>query len=274
VNDRFGANAFLSGRFHPVGAGQSDCWSASPQRTLFKSSWDSTARLHHARGCQRGTTTAGAKQELGITLRCGVGVNDDSSSAPSPAGHPGDQVEIRALQQVLDALQSLSPEARTRIVQSAAMFFGLGGTLIQSRMETAPRPLQAGRPIGVAFSADTSMSPKEFLLDKEPRTDVERIACLAYYLTHYRDTPHFKTIDLSKLNTEAAQPKFSNAAESAKNAVKLGYLVASTKGQRQLSAAAERFVQALPDREAAQQAMAPLRKRRKPRRSAPARENQ
>jgi len=47
------------------------------------------------------------------------------------------------------------------------------------------------------------MSPKDFLLEKQPRTDVERIACLAYYLTHYRATPHFKTIDLSILNTEA-----------------------------------------------------------------------
>ena len=58
------------------------------------------------------------------------------------------------------------------------------------------------------------MSPKEFLLEKQPRTDVERIACLAFYLTHYRDTPHFKTLELSKLNTEAAQQKFANAANA------------------------------------------------------------
>ncbi len=110
------------------------------------------------------------------------------------------------------------------------------------------------------------MSAKEFLLEKGPRTDVERIACLAYYLTHYRSTPHFKTIDLSILNTEAAQPKFANAAYSANNAVKLGYLVASTKGQRQLSAIGERFVRALPDRDAAKEALTSLRKRR-PKRS-------
>ena len=35
------------------------------------------------------------------------------------------------------------------------------------------------------------MSPKDFLMEKAPNTDVERIACLAYYLTHYRSTPHF-----------------------------------------------------------------------------------
>jgi hypothetical protein len=109
------------------------------------------------------------------------------------------------------------------------------------------------------------MSAKEFLYQKQPRTDVERIAALAYYLTHYRDIPQFKTLDLSKLNTEAAQPKFSNAANSANNAVKQGYLVPTSKGQRQLSAAGERFVAALPDREAARLAMSagtPRRRRR------------
>jgi hypothetical protein len=105
------------------------------------------------------------------------------------------------------------------------------------------------------------MSPKEFLLEKEPRTDVERIACLAYYLTHYRSTPHFKTVDLSMLNTESAQPKFANTAYSSNNAVKMGYLVPSIKGQRQLSAIGERFVRALPDREAAKAALDSLRRR-------------
>lgn len=56
------------------------------------------------------------------------------------------------------------------------------------------------------------MVPKEFMVQKRPRTDIERVACLGFYLTHYRDTPHFKTLDISKLNTEAAQPKFTNAA--------------------------------------------------------------
>jgi hypothetical protein len=109
-------------------------------------------------------------------------------------------------------------------------------------------------------------SPKQFLLNKQPRTDVERIACLAFYLTHYRDLPHFKTLDLAKLNTEAAQPKFSNTAYAATNAAKLGYLASATKTQRQISAAGEQFVSALPDREAAKLAMANARARRTSRR--------
>lgn len=108
-------------------------------------------------------------------------------------------------------------------------------------------------------------------MEKAPKTDVERIACLAYYLTHYRSTPHFKTLDISLLNTEAAQPKFSNTAYSANNAVKLGYIVPSSKGQRQLSALGERFVQALPDRNAAKDVLLSLRRklRAKRKRSSP-----
>jgi hypothetical protein len=117
------------------------------------------------------------------------------------------------------------------------------------------------------------MSPKEFMFLKQPRTDVERIAVLAYYLTHYRDMRHFRTLDLSKLNTEAAQPKFSNAASSANNAVKRHYLVPSTKGNRQLSAAGERFVEALPDRDAARQAMTAAQPRRRQKRPARKTEN-
>lgn len=111
------------------------------------------------------------------------------------------------------------------------------------------------------------MSPKEFLIEKRPRTDVERMACLAFYLTHYEDMQHFKTLDLSKLNTRAAQPKFTNSAQVAKNAVISGYLVSSTRGHRQLSAAGEQFVRALPDRDAAKSAMAATRPKRRNRRT-------
>src|SRR6185437_9470121 len=86
------------------------------------------------------------------------------------------------------------------------------------------------------FGESPQISAKRFMLDKDPRTDVERIACLAYYLTHYSDTPFFGTLELSRLNTEAAQPKFSNASVAVSNSTQLGYLVQAAKGQKQLSA--------------------------------------
>jgi hypothetical protein len=172
--------------------------------------------------------------------------------------------ELNALQSVIAALSPLDEEARRRILDSVATFLRVDyptrNVFARSQQSSIS---STGKPSSAPFSEDTSMSSKDFLLEKQPRTDVERIACLAYYLTHYRSTPHFKTIDLSILNTEAAQTKFANAAYSANNAVKLGYLVPSTKGQRQLSAIGERFVRALPDRDAARDALASLRRRSK-----------
>jgi hypothetical protein len=103
----------------------------------------------------------------------------------------------------------------------------------------------------VPFSNEASVSPKQFMMEKKPHTDTDRVACLAYYLTHHRNTNHFKTIDISRLNTEAAQLRFSNPAQAVDNAFKRGFLALATKGHKQLSAFGEQYVQALPDREAA-----------------------
>ena len=143
---------------------------------------------------------------------------DDQSSALSP-------MELEAFQSIVSALNPLPNEARRRLFEAAATLLSIAQspraqTIHSSGMTTVSSAMPR---TAAPFSADTGMSPKEFLLEKEPQTDVERIACLAYYLTHYRSMPHFKTADLSLLNTEAAQPKFANTAYSANNAVKLGY---------------------------------------------------
>ncbi|BAZ93028.1 polyketide synthase [Thiohalobacter thiocyanaticus] len=185
----------------------------------------------------------------------------DERDGEVPANY---QDEAVTLSKLIDALHSVSPDARERLIKTLVTFFDIqfsipsssksfiGSDTVKSQNEGSP-----------SFSEDRSMSPKEFLLEKQPRTDVERVACLAYYLTHYRDTPHFKTIDISKLNTEAAQRKFANAAKAVGNAVRSEYLVPSTKGQRQLGAVGEVFVQALPNREEAKSAVTQLRPKRK-----------
>lgn len=165
------------------------------------------------------------------------------------------------LGKVIALLNPLDVEDRERVLRAVSSFFDLS--------ISKPSSISGDRSVGTPqtkFAESLDPSPKEFMLQRQPRTDVERIACLAYFLTNYRSMPYFKTLDLSKLNTEAAQPKFANATWASNNALKRGYLVNASKGQRQLSAGGEQFVNALPDRDAARIAMERVRPRRSPRR--------
>jgi hypothetical protein len=115
------------------------------------------------------------------------------------------------------------------------------------------------------LSAEPSLTPKVFMAEKKPASDVERIACLAYYLSRHRQTPAFKTRDLTSLNTEAAQRKLSNAAFAARNAVTQEYLSLAGGGKKQITVRGEALVEALPDRDRVKEALAtvPAPKRRK-----------
>ncbi len=168
-----------------------------------------------------------------------------------------DADDAAVLGEVISALRRVSPESRQRLIETISTFFNTKLPYSSATITALPGPVSSSS----SFSETKPITAKQFILEKEPRTDVERIACLAFYLTHYADAPHFKTLDLSRLNTEAAQPKFSNAAVSVENATKMGYLVPAIKGHKQLSGAGERFVQALPDREAAKAAMNSVRSR-------------
>jgi len=168
--------------------------------------------------------------------------------------------DFDALSTIVGALRQLEPDAQRRVLQSVQTFLGIQpshGTIARDDSLSSSRATSEQD-----FSRDRTLSPKEFLRDKEPSTDVERVTCLAYYLTHYRDAPHFKTVDISTINTEAAQPKFSNATFAVDNARKRGLLVPATKGNKQITAAGEKFVELLPDRTAAWEAIRTLRPRR------------
>jgi hypothetical protein len=178
---------------------------------------------------------------------------------------------LDALTTIITALKRMSHEEQQRTLDAVAVFLGL--TLHSPKPDDlatgayhSSRPTKSANAAQSSFSEDRSLSPKEFLRDKKPGSDVERVACLGYYLTHYRDTPHFKTVDISALNTEAAQPKFSNASMAVDNATKAGLLVPALKGSKQLSASGESFVQLLPDRDAARDMLKSAKVRRKPRR--------
>lgn len=165
---------------------------------------------------------------------------------------------------VIQELLPFDPYSRLRVYRTVGTFFGFEDVFpkISEKLDSRPAASVSREP---QFSNPSDPTPKEFMFEKQPNTDVERVACLAYYLAHYRDAPQFKTTDISKLNTEAAQIKLSNASNAIQNGVRDGYLAPAGKGMRQLSAHGEKYVQALPDREAAKN-LKPQRKSRRPRR--------
>ncbi len=168
--------------------------------------------------------------------------------------------DVEAVSTIVGVLRQLEPDVQRRVLQSVHTL--LEQPLQRTQSLHSGNTMPSPQPAGHEFSRDRSLSPKEFLRDKHPTTDVERVTCLAYYLAHYRDTPHFKTVDISTLNTEAALPKFSNPSVAVDNAKTLGYLAPATKGNKQISSAGERFVELLPDREAARESLRTFRPKR------------
>ncbi|HEX4071066.1 MAG TPA: hypothetical protein VHX68_07850 [Planctomycetaceae bacterium] len=180
---------------------------------------------------------------------------DDSNSV--------DEREIHAaVQDVIGRVLDFDVPTRRRIFNTAEAF--LFPERLTSTGPTIGNPYDSAvssRP--TSFQNRTEVSPKDFMFQKAPRTDVDRVACLGYFLTNYRDTPHFKTTDISLLNTEAAQLKLSNTAYAVINATNAGLLVPAGKGFKQLSAGGEKYVELLPDRAAAKESLALYRNRRR-----------
>ena len=171
--------------------------------------------------------------------------------------------ELAALGVVLGALDPLDDEAR---------LFVLRTTMDRLSVYTLPatRTVALGNPgrddNGEALSAPADLArstPKEFIRLKQPITDVQRIACLAFYLARARRVAQFKTLDLTKLNTEAAGVKFSNAAVAVNNATLTGFLAAAGGGKKQITALGEDIVDALPDQERVKVAVATVKKPRR-----------
>lgn len=107
---------------------------------------------------------------------------------------------------------------------------------------------------------------KQFMADKNPMTNMERVTCLGYYLTHHKSTPKFKTKNLTDLNREAAQPVLSNASFAARNAANRGYLAPAGGGFKLITTLGEDLVKALPDREKLQALLKKAAPRRRKRR--------
>jgi hypothetical protein len=174
--------------------------------------------------------------------------------------------ELTALGSVLGALEPLDEAKRLFVLRTAIDRLAVRDTFTSGALELGAhsKKLTRTHAEGVGQGEET---PKEFMRSKQPKTDVQRIVCLADYLARVRETPQFKTLDVTKLNTEAAGAKFSNAAVAVGNATSAGLLAAAGGRKKQITALGEDVVKALPDQEevklALQNAKKPKKKRAK-----------
>lgn len=166
------------------------------------------------------------------------------------------------VQKIIGDLLEFDRDSRGRIYRTVGAFFGFDGIGPPTRPSSGALTPSARSARDPHFSTLETPSLKDFLFQKTPNTDVDRVACLAYYLTKHRDLQHFGTIDISKLNTEAAQVKFANPSAAVSNAIRAGLLTTAARGKRQLTAHGERYVEALPDHVAAKQLISRQRPRR------------
>ncbi|MDB6121427.1 MAG: polyketide synthase [Pedosphaera sp.] len=183
--------------------------------------------------------------------------------------------ELESLKTVLHALEPLDESQRHFVLKTTV-----------ERLKISILPTAAGNhqgqpngeasPNGVAIQSGgttvtnsnngsiTSQTAKQFLKAKQPKTDVLRIACLAYFSTHAKNQPHFKTEDLIQLNTDAGGTKLSNPWQTVKNAMRQnGFLAPVEKGMKQITGFGEDVVDALPSEEAVAAVLANHRKPRK-----------
>ncbi len=121
-----------------------------------------------------------------------------------------------------------------------------------TQTEKGSRPLSGGE-----------LTPKQFVAQKKPGNNYERVACLGYYLANYRDMPHFKTSDITKLNTESAHHFTNPSLFVAQTTTSYHYLAAAGGGKKQITPLGEAVVEALPDRAAVKAAIAENKPRRK-----------
>ena len=172
--------------------------------------------------------------------------------------------EVKAMDAAFSTLSDLKPDEKRRVL-----------TWLWEKLEVGgPPPAGVQPPAGTAVAAINAsnaappappgnLTAKNFLAQKDPKTDAERITCLAYYLTHYKATPRFKTKALAAANVDAAHPKFSNPTVAVMNAAGSKYLSAAGSGDKQITVLGEKLVDALPDRDKVNALRKPRRRKSK-----------
>ena len=158
-----------------------------------------------------------------------------------------------ALKSVIAAINDLEPQMREWVLQSAASMW-------QIRMNPAPpldpqgaassSGLALGQANGDVASALSRKDVRAFIRLKKPETDVERVACLGYFLAKTAGAPGFTAKDVKQAHIDSGGSAINlpRALDNATRGAK--YLSSRGPREKQLTTLGEDVVEALPNREA------------------------
>jgi type IV secretory pathway TrbL component len=173
-----------------------------------------------------------------------------------------------ALVTVLEALEALEESDRQWVLQSAAARWN-----VQSASQGAGAGGGAGSSIGGAGAAEAQAAiaqknARAFMRLKNPATDVQRVACLGYFLVHITTGKQgFSSKEIGEANTESGGSAF-NLARALDNATRQSkYLSNRGAREKQLTTLGEDIVAALPDQQAVRDIEAAARGRGRGRRA-------
>lgn len=180
------------------------------------------------------------------------------------------KTELAAMEVASIALQKLDGDQQRRVIQWLIDSLGIGGIALDGGSPSGDDESYGGDS-GVARRAVESNALnatdiKAFMKDKQPKSMVERIACLAYYLAEREGVAAFRSPDIVKANTRAALSRIGNAPRDVTSAERdSGFLASAGGGRKQITARGEALVTALPDREAVKEALRahPIKRRAK-----------
>lgn len=156
--------------------------------------------------------------------------------------------ELEALRAVLEALEPLEAKSREFVFKTAAERLELALDTVPPEVGGRNATTPASNRVREPGDQPTS---KQFLREKKPTSDIQRVAVLAYYLTHYGEKETFNTQDIVQLNTDAGGTKIGNPHRAVDNATRQArILIPVAGGNKKITTHGEDLVDALPDQDA------------------------
>jgi hypothetical protein len=184
---------------------------------------------------------------------------------PAPRSVSSADEELSAIQAVLNALTGLQPEARQRVIDYVFQRLDLTSRPSAPAVATTLAPAPTVEPIVGLLAAPTPIRDIRSLKDqKKPRTAVEMVALVAYYLSELAPDGSRKseigTDDITTYFKQAGFPLPATPRQALFNAKAAGYLDAAAHGAYKLNPVGHNLVaHGLP----AARADAPAKKRGK-----------